>query len=286
MSSDPTRRATIGREVMLEGVGLHLGHLCRLTFRPAPSGTGRVFVRTDLPDTPTVPAHASVAVAAERRTQLGSGGSALHTVEHVLAAVAGEEIDDLIMEMDAPEPPVLDGSATTFVDALRGAGRVEYDDAPDWLTVTEPFRVEHGDTSYEAWPADALELEVMVDFPHPLIGRQELELTVTPETFGAELAAARTFGFMHEVEALQQKGLIRGASTRNAIVLGPEGVVDNVLRWPDEFVRHKAMDCVGDLALCGARLRARVRAERPSHSGTVGFVQALLARESSSIQAG
>ena len=285
MMSQSVHRATIGREVILEGVGLHLGQRCQLTFCPAPSGTGRVFVRTDLPDRPSIPAHASIAVSAERRTQLGVGAESLHTVEHVLAAVAGEEIDDIIMEMDAQEPPVLDGSATIFVDALRGAGRVEYPAPPDWLTVTEPFRVEHGNSVYEAFPSDEFELEVMVDFPHPLIGRQELRLVVTPESFGSELSAARTFGFVHEVEALQQKGLIQGASTRNAVVIGPDGVVDNVLRWPDEFVRHKAMDCVGDLALAGARLRARIRAERPSHSGTVSFVQALLARESSSVQA-
>jgi len=284
MTAHPLR-ATIGREVVLEGVGLHLGHPCQLTFRPAPSGSGRVFVRTDLAGRPTIPAHASVAVSAERRTQLGSGAESLHTVEHVLSAVAGEEIDDIIIEMDAPEPPVLDGSASVFVEALRGAGRVEYPELPDWLIVTEPFRVEYGDSVYEAFPAEVLELEVVVDFPHPLIGRQELRLAVTPESFGAELAAARTFGFLHEVDALQKKGLIRGASTKNAVVLGPDGVVDNVLRWPDEFVRHKAMDCVGDLALAGARLRARVRALRPSHSGTVSFVRALLARESSSVQA-
>lgn len=286
MSADVEQRATIGREVMLEGVGLHLGQLCRLTFRPAPSCTGRVFVRTDLAGSPVTPAHASVAVSAERRTQLGSGEGSLHTVEHVLAAVAGEQIDDIVIELDAPEPPVLDGSASVFMEALRGAGRVEYPEPPDWLVVTEPFRMEHGASTYEVWPAEELDLEVVVDFPHPLVGRQELRLVVTPESFGSELAAARTFGFVHEVEELQRKGLIRGASTRSAVVLGPDGVVDNVLRWPDEFVRHKALDCVGDLALAGARLRARVRAERPSHSGTVSFVRALLARESSSIHAG
>lgn len=278
-------RATIVRTVTLDGIGLHLGQACRLTFRPAPSGTGRVFVRTDLPGSPATPAHVSVAVFAERRTQLGDGSAALHTVEHVLAAVAAEELDDLIIEMDAPEPPVLDGSARPFVEALRGAGREEWPEAAPLLVVDEPLRIEDGDSVYEARPADGLILDVVIDFPHPLIGRQELRLEVTPGSFAGELAGARTFGFVHEVAALQAKGLIRGATTDNAVVVGPSGVVGNVLRWPDEFVRHKALDCVGDLALAGARVRAHVFAERPSHSGTVRFVRELLARAASSVHA-
>lgn len=276
-------RATIVSPVMLEGVGLHLGQPCTLTFRPAPSGSGRNFVRTDLPGSPTIPAHVSVAVFAERRTQLGEGATALHTVEHVLAAAVGEEIDDLIIELDASEPPVLDGSSEQFVEALRRAGRHEWDEPATLLVLEEPFRLEDGVSVYEALPADALRLEVIIEFPHPLIGRQEILLDVTPESFARDLAGARTFGFVHEVAALQAKGLIRGATTDNAVVVGPSGVVSNVLRWPDEFVRHKALDCVGDLALAGARVRAHVRAERPSHSGTLRFVRELLARAVTSI---
>jgi UDP-3-O-[3-hydroxymyristoyl] N-acetylglucosamine deacetylase/3-hydroxyacyl-[acyl-carrier-protein] dehydratase len=128
---------------------------------------------------------------------------------------------------------------------------------------------------YEALPASALELDVTIDFPHPLIGKQRGRYRVTAETFERELARARTFGFMHEVDTLRAKGLIRGASTQNAVVVGEDGIVDNELRWPDEFVRHKAMDCVGDLALAGARVRARVQTTRPSHRGTVLLVRAM-----------
>lgn len=278
-------RATIVRPVTLDGIGLHLGQWCRLTFRPAPPGTGRIFVRTDLPGAPVIPAHVSVAVFAERRTQLGDGATALHTVEHVLAAVAAEELDDLIIELDAPEPPVLDGSAQPFVEALRSAGREECAEAARLLVIDAPLRVEDGDSVYEARPADRLTLDVVIEFPHPLIGRQSLRIDVTPDTFARELAGARTFGFVHEVAALQEKGLIRGATTDNAVVVGPSGVVSNVLRWPDEFVRHKALDCVGDLALAGARVRAHVSATRPSHSGTVRFVRELLVRAASSVHA-
>jgi UDP-3-O-acyl N-acetylglucosamine deacetylase len=271
------RRATIARAVTVEGIGLHLGHHCHLTFRPAAPGVGRVFARTDRPGRPRLPALAAHAELAERRTQLGQGEDAFHTVEHVLAAVAALELDDLEIELDAPEPPVLDGSSRGFLDALRGAGRVEHAAPAPEFRLRVPVRVEDGDSVYEAYPADDLELEVGIDFPHPLVGRQRIALRVTPQSFDRELAAARTFGFVHEITALHAHGLIRGGSTDNAVVLGAEGVVGNTLRWPDEFVRHKALDCVGDLALLGARVRARVVAERPSHSGTLLLVRRMLA---------
>ena len=270
------RRATIGRPVELSGVGLHLGQPCLLVFRPAPCGSGRVFRRTDLPGTPRTAATADVAVFAERRTQLGTGEGALHTVEHVLAAVAALELDDVLIEMSAAEPPVLDGSAAGFVEALTEAGREEWQVPAPVIAPRTPLRMEDGRSWYEARPADTLTLSVGVDFPHPLIGRQTLDLAVTVDSFSSQIAGARTFGFVHEVAALQAQGLIQGASTHNAIVLDETGVVGNTLRWPDEFVRHKMLDLMGDLALSGARVRAHVTAERPSHSGTVRFVRELI----------
>ena len=270
------RRRTIARTAMLEGMGLHLGRTCRLTFRPASSGRGIVFRRVDLPGTPEVPARVEQAVQVERRTQIGEGERALHTVEHVLAAVAAHELDDLVIEVDANEPPILDGSAGPFFEALAGAGIAEHDGAVQYLRVREPLVVTDGESRYEAHPADALTLDVTIEFPHPLIGRQSLALDVTEASFAKELAGARTFGFMHEVEALRRMGLIQGASTQNAVVLDATGPVETTLRWPDEFVRHKAMDCVGDLALAGKRVRARVVAYKPSHRGTVALVRELV----------
>ena len=267
------RRQTIGGSITLEGVGLHLGLPCRLTFRPAPSGHGIAFARRDRPGEPRIPASVDRAVQSERRTQLGDGPGGLHTVEHVLAAVAGAQVDDILIEMDAPEPPILDGSARPFLDALHSAGVVEHSGTADYLCLREPVRVIDGESVYEAYPANDLRVEVTIDFPHPLIGRQRGEYVVTPSSFAEQLAPARTFGFLREVEALRAKGLIQGASTSNAVVLDDTGVVDTVLRWPDEFVRHKAMDCVGDLALAGSRVRARIVATKPSHRGTVTLVR-------------
>jgi UDP-3-O-[3-hydroxymyristoyl] N-acetylglucosamine deacetylase/3-hydroxyacyl-[acyl-carrier-protein] dehydratase len=268
-------RRTIARATSLEGVGLHLGVPCQLTFLPAPSGAGIVFRRADLPGAPLIPARVDHAVLTERRTQLGKEPVAVHTVEHVLAAVLARELDDVVIELSGPEPPVMDGSAQPFVDALREAGIAEQAGEAQYLQLRQPVRLCDGDSIYEAVPASSLELDVTIDFPHPLIGKQHGEYRVTADSFERELARARTFGFVHEVEALRAKGLIRGASTQNAVVVGDDGVVENELRWADEFVRHKAMDCVGDLALAGARVLARVRAIKPSHRGTVLLVRAM-----------
>ncbi len=269
-------RRTIAREVSLEGVGLHLGQPCRLVFRPAPRNAGVHFRRLDVPGAPVVPATVRVAVEAERRTQLGTGDGALHTVEHVLAAVGALAIDDLEIGMDASEPPIMDGSAAPFLRALLEAGIVGNGGTPEWLVLRQRLRVVDGESVYEAEPSLGLELDVRIAFPHPLIGEQAGAYHVTPETFARELASARTFGFVHEVEALRSRGLIQGASVENAIVLDETGVRSGPLRWADEFVRHKALDCVGDLVLSGARVRARIVAHRPSHRGTVAFVRELV----------
>jgi UDP-3-O-[3-hydroxymyristoyl] N-acetylglucosamine deacetylase / 3-hydroxyacyl-[acyl-carrier-protein] dehydratase len=270
-------RNTIAAPSSVDGVGLHLGVSCRLTFHPARSGTGIVFRRSDLPNSPTIPAHVDSAVLSERQTQLGEDPVSVHTVEHVLAAVGALEIDDLVIELNGPEPPIADGSAKPFFDALRSAGIASQSGSVQYLELREPVRFADGDAEYEAYPAETLDLDVTIDFPHKHIGRQRGRYRISPDRFAAELAPARTFGFVHEVEALRSRGLIKGASTKNAVVLDDAGVVDTTLRWPDEFVRHKALDCVGDLTLAGSRVRARIVARKPSHRGTVQLVRAMRA---------
>ena len=269
-------RRTLARPAVLEGTGLHLGVRCRVTFQPATVKQGIVFRRVDCPGQPRIRAHVSEVSGSERRTQLGRGDQAIHTVEHVLAAVNGLGIDDITIEMDGPEPPILDGSAAPFVEALSGAGLAWIAGEPEFLDLSEPVRIIDGASVYEAFPSERLELDVTIDFPHPLIGKQSRRFTVTEESFASELSRARTFGFVHEVEALREKGLIRGASLDNAVVLGDDDILSGDLRWSDEFVRHKAMDCVGDLALAGAKVRARIIAIKPSHRGTVTLVRELV----------
>ena len=268
-------RRTVARPVTVAGVGLHLGVPCSLEFRPGAPGSGLVFLRRDLAGAPVIPAIADRAVLTERRTQLGDEPNAVHTVEHVLAAVHALEIDDLVISMDGPEPPIMDGSAGPFFSALRDAGFAATPGCRTTGRLTRPVRLEDGESVYEAFPAPDLTLDVSIDFPHPLIGRQQLSMPLTADRFEKELSWARTFGFVHEVEPLRERGLIKGATTQNAVVLDDSSVVENTLRSPDEFVRHKMMDCVGDLALAGVRFSARVVAHKPSHRGTVLFVRAM-----------
>ncbi|HST07862.1 MAG TPA: bifunctional UDP-3-O-[3-hydroxymyristoyl] N-acetylglucosamine deacetylase/3-hydroxyacyl-ACP dehydratase [Gemmatimonadaceae bacterium] len=269
-------RKTVARPATLEGVGLHLGVPCRITFQPALSRQGIVFRRTDFPGAPRIRAHVTEVSGSERRTQLGKGDHAVHTVEHVLAAVVGLGIDDVTIDMDGPEPPILDGSAAPFLTALTEAGLAPLKGEPDFLELSEPVRIIDGSSVYEAYPASRLELDVTIEFPHPLIGKQSRRFSIDEESFASELSRARTFGFVHEVEALRAKGLIKGASLDNAVVLDDNDILSGELRWHDEFVRHKAMDCVGDLALAGAHVRARIVAVKPSHRGTVTLVREMV----------
>ncbi|HZI21198.1 MAG TPA: bifunctional UDP-3-O-[3-hydroxymyristoyl] N-acetylglucosamine deacetylase/3-hydroxyacyl-ACP dehydratase [Gemmatimonadales bacterium] len=272
----PSARRSIKQKAAVSGTGLHTGARTEATFLPAPAGQGIVFRRVDLAGKPEVAARLSEVEAVERRTAIGKGASTIHTVEHVLAAVAAHEIDDVTVELSGPEPPILDGSVEPYFAALAQAGPTETSGEPVILTVPAPFTVTDGDSSYVVAPARELRLTVTIEWPHPLIGRQSGSFTVTPQTFGAELARARTFGFTSEIEGLKAKGLIKGASAANAILLDERGLANGAqLRWPDEFLRHKTADIVGDLALTGARIRAHVVAERPSHSGNIALARAL-----------
>jgi UDP-3-O-[3-hydroxymyristoyl] N-acetylglucosamine deacetylase / 3-hydroxyacyl-[acyl-carrier-protein] dehydratase len=272
----PSARRSIRKTVSLRGTGLHTGAAAEVTLLPALADQGVVFRRTDLPGRPEVPARLTEVHTVERRTAIGRGERTIHTIEHLLAAVAAHEIDDLTVELTGPELPILDGSVQPYYEALARAEPAEVGGEPVVLTVQAPFAVTEGDASYVVAPAKTFRLTVTIEWPHPLIGRQSGSYEVTPEAFARELAPARTFGFTSEAEALQAKGLIKGASGANAIVLDEHGLADGgKLRWPDEFVRHKAADIVGDLALTGARIRAHVIATRPSHGGNVALARAL-----------
>lgn len=268
-------RQTLGRAIAVEGIGLHTGAPASATLRPAPPGAGLAFRRSDLPRTPVIPATVDRVVACDRGTTLGVADAAVHTVEHALAALAACEIDDATIDLDGPELPAGDGSAAPYAAAIAAAGVVPSAGEPARLAATEPFVVEAGGARYTVAPSAGLTLDVTIAWDHPLIGRQSGRYDLTPETFQRELAAARTFGFAAEHRALAARGLARGASPANAIVLTATGIVGSTLRWPDEFVRHKATDLIGDLALLGARLAAEITAFRPSHRGNVALARAL-----------
>jgi UDP-3-O-[3-hydroxymyristoyl] N-acetylglucosamine deacetylase/3-hydroxyacyl-[acyl-carrier-protein] dehydratase len=273
------RQRTLAGPVTLEGTGVHSGENARLTMRPADAGTGIRFRRVDLDGSPEIPADLEHVVGTELGTRLGAGEASVMTVEHVLAALAGQSVDNALLDLSGPEPPIRDGSFKDFVDAVVRTGVVELDVPARVLALKEPLTVcAEGGASYVAAPAEGFRLSTTIQFTHPVIGRQYGSFEITPDSFARELAPARTFGFRADAEALLKRGLAQGASLENTLVLDDDGVLKQDLRFPDEFVRHKAGDVVGDLALLGARLRGHVVAERPSHKGNVELARALAER--------
>ena len=273
------RQRTLAGAATLEGAGVHSGEVATLALRPADPGAGIRFRRVDLAGKPEIPADLDHVVSTELGTRLGAGEATVMTVEHVLAALAGQAIDNALLELSGPEPPIRDGSFKDYVDAVRRVGVVEQDEPARVLQLKEPLAVScDGGASYVAAPAEEFRLSATIQFAHPVIGRQYASFEIDPEKFARELAPARTFGFRADAEALLARGLARGASLDNTVVLDDEGVLNEELRFPDEFVRHKAGDVIGDLALLGARLRGHVIAERPSHQGNVALARALAER--------
>ena len=273
-------RRTLKGEAEIAGVGLHTGAATRIRCLPAPAGTGIRFRRTDLEGQPEFPARVDEVDATERRTAVGHGAHTVHTVEHLLASVAALELDDLVIEVDGPEAPIMDGSFLPFLAALESAGVSEHPGDPVVYTVAAPFTLTVGEATYVVAPAKALRVTATIEWSHPLIGRQVGSYDVTAAAFRKELAGARTFGFLHELDALRARGLLKGGSPESAVVLSDSEVVNGALRWSDEFVRHKAGDIVGDLVLTGGRVKAHVVATRPSHEGNVALAK-MIARTAS-----
>jgi UDP-3-O-[3-hydroxymyristoyl] N-acetylglucosamine deacetylase/3-hydroxyacyl-[acyl-carrier-protein] dehydratase len=216
--------------------------------------------------------------ATERRTAIGVGQVEIQTVEHVLAALHAARLDDVLVSIDGPEPPMLDGSFLPWLELVDQAGVVEREGEPAVVKVRRPFEVRSGDATYVVTPDTALRITATIEWNHPSIGRQSLAVSMSEDEFRREIAPARTFGFVHEVEALRARGLLQGATSDMAVVLSETGIESGALHWPDEFVRHKIGDVMGDLALLGARLEAHIMAERPSHQGNVALAQEVARR--------
>ena len=259
------RRTTISQPVEAHGVGLHSGQEIALRLEPAPTGTGIVFVRTDRDDA-EIPATVDHLARLAYATTLACGGISVGTVEHLLSATAGLGIDDLRVLIDGDELPVLDGSARPFVALLGDAGRVTSTTPRQVMRIRRAVSVRDGERWMRVEPARSLQISYTIDFDHPAIGHSERLFTVEPRAYAKEIAPARTFCRAEEVEALHAAGLARGGSLENALVVGPQGLLNGPLRFSDEFVRHKILDLIGDLALLGAPLLGRVTAVRAGHA--------------------
>ena len=240
---------------------------------PGLAGTGILFVQSGTP----IPAVLENVAATERRTALQFGTVRIETAEHLLAAAYALGVDDLRVTLDGPEVPIMDGSFEPFVELIDEAGRVEQHGSPRLTVIDAAFDVVEGQARYRVEPADGYAVEVALDYTAPVIGMQSAGCVVTESVFRDEVARARTFGFLAEVETLRARGLLGGATADCAIVLGEDAVLNTTLRWPDEFARHKLGDLIGDLALLGSRLALRVSATRPSHRGNVVCARAIAA---------
>ena len=271
---------TIQHAVSTEGVGLHTGMFGHLTLVPAPADTGVVFRRTDLDNFPIEASGRNVA-RVSYATSLMKQGVLLSTTEHLLAAIYSIGIDNIYIDIDSIEVPILDGSAEPFLQLLEQAGLRRLRRRRRYLKIIKPVEVVEQDRRIGIYPADEFRVQCYVDFPHPLVGRQQIEMIVLPDTFRHLLARARTFCFERDIEPLRSMGLIRGGSLDNAIVLTNDGVMNGPLRFPDEFGRHKALDLIGDLALIGLPLLARVEAYKAGHALHTQLVSRLLADSSS-----
>jgi len=295
------KQSTIKTPVSVKGVGLHTGKAVTLTFKPAPSNHGYRFQRVDLPEQPVVPADVKLVASTNRGTTLRSGEALVATVEHVLSALTGMGIDNVLMEIDGPEMPIMDGTSLPFVRSLEQAGREELDADREYFVVSEPISYKDELTGIEllALPADSFEATVMIDFNSNVLGQQFAALHNMSE-YVSEIAPCRTFVFVHELEKLLEMGLIKGGDMDNAIVIADrrmdqseldalarkmgkqsikvdsEGVLNTVkLHFQNEPARHKLLDVIGDLALIGKPIRGKIVATKPGHTANVEFAKIL-----------
>lgn len=295
------KQRTAKQDSSITGAGLHTGNECTMTFKPAPPDTGIRFVRTDLPGKPWVQADIDHVVDISRGTTLQDGEAKVHTVEHVLAAIAGLQIDNLLVELNNNEPPVTDGSARPYVDKLLEAGIVDQDADKVYLEIDTPMAYSEPERGVDVvvTPSDDMRITFMIDYKNPALGTQYTTLVNLAEEFVEEFAPARTFCFLSEVEQLKEAGLIKGGGLHNAIVIydgdggqievdrirkaldlkgeafvGKTGIINDIpLRFPNEPVRHKALDLLGDLALIGVPFKGHVMAARSGHKANVALAR-------------
>jgi UDP-3-O-[3-hydroxymyristoyl] N-acetylglucosamine deacetylase len=269
-------QTTIEKPIATSGVGLHTAVKSHLRLVPAPADTGIVFRRVDL-DNFEIEAHVRNVARVSYATSLMKKGVLLSTTEHLLAALYSCAVDNVYVELDALELPILDGSSQPFIEMLHQAGTRKLRKRRRYLKVVKPLEFTDGERRIGIYPANDFRVRCFVEYAHPAVGAQEVELRVSRESFSRMLAPARTFGFVQDFEGLRRMGLIRGGSLDNAIVLNEQGVMNGPLRFPDEFGRHKALDLIGDLALVGHQLLARVEAHKAGHALHTQLVTRLLA---------
>jgi UDP-3-O-[3-hydroxymyristoyl] N-acetylglucosamine deacetylase len=270
----PIYQRTLSKNVHFSGIGLHSGKKVHLTLKPAPINHGIKFVRKDLPDNPTIPARFNCVVDTSLATVIGSDGVIVSTIEHLMACLAGLSVDNVLVELDSYEVPVMDGSAGPFTRKIMDAGLQEQEAPRHFFVLKEPIELEQDGKFVGAYPATTFKITCNIDFAHPLIRKQSCTIEVEDHIFEREISSARTFGFLHEVEYMKRYGLARGGSLDNAVVIDDTDVLnDDGLRYQDEFVRHKLLDCIGDFALLGMPILAHIVTSKSGHAFNHAFLE-------------
>jgi len=260
------RQKTLRRKVSCTGIGLHSGEKVSICLKPAPVNTGIKFVRKDLPGSPVIDARFDNVIDTTLATTIGHNGCRVSTIEHLMAALFGLGIDNVIVELDGPEVPIMDGSAAPFVFLLKSAGVQDQEETKKFILVKRPFSVKNGGRSIEIFPSKELKITYTIDFEHPLIKNQTFELSFSAKSFAQQISRARTFGFLKDVEAMKRNGLAKGGSLDNAIVVDEFRILnEDGLRYEDEFVRHKILDLIGDLSMVGAPIIGHFKVKRSGH---------------------
>jgi len=271
------RRRTLARKIETEGVALHAGTRVRMTLAPAEPNSGVIFRRSDLGGR-TILAQYDKVNETRLGTVISHADVSVGVIEHLMAAVAGAELDDLEVTLDGPEPPILDGDALSYLSLIEDAGIAETSGRRGTIQVKRPVAVSHGDASAALLPSERREFDFEIEFPTAAIGRQSFFWSFSREAFAREIAPARTFGFVQELDALHRAGLGRGASLENTLAIAGDRVVNaQLMRFPDEFVRHKILDAIGDLALAGAPIIGRFEGRRSGHALNNKLLRALFA---------
>lgn len=265
---------TIQKPVHCSGVGLHSGKVVNVTIHPAPINHGIKFKRIDLPDSPCVSAHFNMVVDTSLATVIGYEGCIVSTVEHFMASLAGFSIDNVLVELDAYEMPAMDGSAGPFIDLLNQAGVVELEGPRSFFIIKEPIELAENGKSVGVYPHATFKITCDIEYDNPVIARQSYSVEASDEIFECEICRARTFGFRDEVEYMKSIGLARGGSLENAVVIDNETVLNpEGLRFPDEFVRHKILDCIGDFSLLGMPILGHIKVKKSGHAFNHAFLK-------------
>jgi UDP-3-O-[3-hydroxymyristoyl] N-acetylglucosamine deacetylase len=270
----PTYQRTLSKNIRFSGIGLHSGKKVNLTLKPARINHGIKFVRKDLPDDPTIPARFNCVVDTSLATVIGSDGVIVSTIEHLMACLAGLSIDNVVVELDSYEVPVMDGSAGPFTRMIMQAGIQEQAAPRHFFVLKEPIELEQDGKFVGAYPDTTFKITCNIDFEHPLIRKQSCSIEVEDHIFEREISRARTFGFLHEVEYMKRYGLARGGSLDNAVVIDENEILNaDGLRYQDEFVRHKLLDCIGDFSLLGMPILAHIVTSKSGHAFNHAFLE-------------